>query len=170
MCECVESYLRTVVFAMLTISLISRITCKQMSSFSCLVVRMQCQWTAPPNIAEGPIMVTNCANPKCSLPFKYLHEGTLFRLMLQATERGATRGRETRVEYFWLSPSCSAAFTLVFDERRRVSLVPFGDTRNHKISRTLILDIRTPHPHDNSADPKLSARKMTAVRQSRVPR
>jgi hypothetical protein len=102
-------------------------------------------------MARGLIMVTNCANPKCSLPFKYQHEGTLFRLMLQpTTERGAPHGRETRVEYFWLCPPCSSAFTLIFDERRGVSLAPFGDTRDHKSSLNLILDIRTPYPHDLS--------------------
>ena len=89
-------------------------------------------------------MVIRCVNPKCSRPFKYRYVGRVFRLRLYGTgRRGAPQDRETRVEYFWLCASCSSVFTLIFDERRGVSLAPFGDTRDRKRSVTLIFDMST---------------------------
>jgi len=100
-------------------------------------------------------MVIRCANPKCSLPFKYLYVGRVFRLRLYGTGRhGAPQDRETRVEYFWLCASCSSVFTLIFDERRGVSLAPFGGTRDRKRNVTLIFDISTLRPQDHALDPK----------------
>ena len=96
-------------------------------------------------------MVTNCVNPRCSQPFRYLLEGRLFRLRLYpATKAAAPGDRETLVEYFWLCGSCSATFTLIFDERRGVSLAPFGNTHRQENRSTLILDITKYRPHDHS--------------------
>ena len=100
-------------------------------------------------------MVIRCANPKCSLHFKYQYVGRVFRLRLYGRGRyRAPQDGATRVEYFWLCASCSSAFTLIFDERRGVSLAPFGDTRDRKRSVTLIFDISTLHPNDHAIDPK----------------
>lgn len=97
-------------------------------------------------------MVTNCANPKCFLPFKYLREGRLFRLRLHSvTEMG---GRKTRVEYFWLCAFCSSEFTLIFDERQGVSLAPFGDERDYREMVTLIFDISPLRSPAHRAEPE----------------
>jgi len=113
-------------------------------------------------------MVIRCANPKCSLPFKYRYVGRVFRLRLYGTGRhGAPQDRETRVEYFWLCASCSSVFTLIFDERRGVSLAPFGDTRDRKRSVTLIFDISTRRPHDYALDPKGASKEDNSRARSR---
>jgi hypothetical protein len=101
------------------------------------------------------MMVIKCANPKCSLPFGYQYVGRVFRLRLyRAGKRGELRDRKTRVEYFWLCASCSSAFTLVFDERRGVSLAPFHDIRDHPRNAILIFDISTLRSPVHSAEPK----------------
>lgn len=100
-------------------------------------------------------MVVRCVNPECSLPFKYRYVGRVFRLRLYDTGRlGTPQDRETRVEYFWLCASCSSVFTTIFDERRGVSLAPYGNTCNRKRNGTLIFDISTLHPRDCAVDPK----------------
>ena len=105
-------------------------------------------------------MLLKCANPKCSHPFKYLHQGKLFCLAAQSA-----RGRETSlngkrtaggVEYFWLCGPCSSVFTLIFDESRGVSLAPVGDgpDHNHKAegSFALVCGIGAPRLLCHEAD------------------
>lgn len=62
-------------------------------------------------------MVARCANPYCSAPFRYLHEGKLFRVDLGPTppaDYPSGYGRELirRVEYFWLCPQCASTNTI----------------------------------------------------------
>jgi hypothetical protein len=54
-------------------------------------------------------MLAKCANPSCSKPFRYLHEGKLFRL-----EAGQPKGRSwnQRSEWFWLCDECAINVTL----------------------------------------------------------
>lgn len=54
-------------------------------------------------------MLTECSNPSCAAPFRYLKDGRLFRL-----ERDPTlwSSKSNRVEYFWLCHRCSSAMTL----------------------------------------------------------
>jgi hypothetical protein len=69
-------------------------------------------------------MVSKCANPPCSAPFRYLHEGKLFRIehpftknsegTISATDT-AHRKPPVRIEFFWLCPDCSQNMTLTFD-------------------------------------------------------
>jgi len=57
-------------------------------------------------------MLAKCANPTCSTPFRYLHEGKLFRLDLGA----GPPSRDTRIprqlQYFWLCDRCARTMTL----------------------------------------------------------
>ena len=100
--------------------------------------------------------------------FQVRYVGRVFRLRLYGTGRhGAPQDRETRVEYFWLCASCSSVFTLIFDERRGVSLAPFGDTRDRKRSVTLIFDISTRRPHDYALDPKGASKEDNSRARSR---
>jgi hypothetical protein len=54
-------------------------------------------------------MLAKCTNPSCSKPFRYLHEGKLFRL-----EAGQPNGRSSyqRREWFWLCDECTSKVTL----------------------------------------------------------
>jgi hypothetical protein len=72
-------------------------------------------------------MLSKCANPACSQPFRYLRDGKLFEIDSRddferpaAGERKAVR----RVEFFWLCGDCSAEFTIINDKDRGVITVP----------------------------------------------
>ena len=75
-------------------------------------------------------MIAKCANPACSTPFRYLHEGRLFRFERRVPEKGqpflsidATRQeRSNRVEFFWLCDQCSAKMTLTY--RKGIGVTP----------------------------------------------
>lgn len=75
-------------------------------------------------------MITKCANPACSTPFRYLHEGRLFRFERGVSEKGqpflsfdATRQeRSNRVEFFWLCDQCAAKMTLTY--RKGIGVTP----------------------------------------------
>ena len=66
-------------------------------------------------------MVSKCANPECATPFRYFHEGKLFRLETSAgIERRRTMGSENpsnrpirRLEFYWLCDRCAEKLTLV---------------------------------------------------------
>jgi hypothetical protein len=58
-------------------------------------------------------MLTKCANPACSAPFRYLHEGQLFRLDLGAGPPCPGERAPRRLQYFWLCPQCARTMTLV---------------------------------------------------------
>jgi len=69
----------------------------------------------------GLVMLAKCTNPSCSAEFRYLHEGTLFRLVLDS----AVRPPEVKAtEYFWLCGGCSATLTLRLGEDGTVIAVP----------------------------------------------
>ena len=69
----------------------------------------------------GLVMLAKCTNPSCSAEFRYLHEGTLFRLDLDSAVR-PPEGKAT--EYFWLCGGCSATLTLRLGEDGTVIAVP----------------------------------------------
>ena len=91
---------------------------------------------------DGTNIVMKCANPQCHRASRHEHAGKIFRLRLWPA---ATYGvPDYSVRYFWLCVSCSSAFTLVFDQRRGVSLAPLHDAGDHGTNSSLIFDI-TPH-------------------------
>jgi hypothetical protein len=67
-------------------------------------------------------MLSKCANPGCSTPFLYLHEGKLFRMEIEAgDDDGANFGADPeirkssrQIEFFWLCDRCAAEMTLTF--------------------------------------------------------
>ncbi len=68
-------------------------------------------------------MLSKCASPACFANFRYLHEGTVFRLE-RSDLRIETMGEHARsVEYFWLCEQCSKRFRLVY-EHGGVTLYP----------------------------------------------
>lgn len=69
-------------------------------------------------------MLSKCANPECSTPFRYFHTGKLFRM---ETSTGLERRRAMgvdgelskplrRVEFFWLCQACAGKMTLTFEK------------------------------------------------------
>jgi len=78
-------------------------------------------------------MVSKCANPECSTPFRYFHEGKLFRL---ETKLGPDRRRALdtaddakktmhRLEFFWLCDDCAGKMTLIAEKGVGVSVRPY---------------------------------------------
>jgi hypothetical protein len=58
-------------------------------------------------------MLTECSNPSCVAPFRYLKDGRLFRLESDPT---LWSSKSNRVEYFWLCHRCSSEMTLRLKE------------------------------------------------------
>ncbi len=82
-------------------------------------------------------MVSKCANPGCSAPFLYLHQGKLFRMEANAGEaNGSASGADPaskkpsrRIEFYWLCNDCAAAMTLTYDKSIGVTTKPLDRAR-----------------------------------------
>ena len=59
-------------------------------------------------------MLSNCANPKCSEIFRYLHQGKIFSLAPTPEVQTVTGMLPTLEERFWLCEQCSKEMTLVW--------------------------------------------------------
>jgi len=57
-------------------------------------------------------MLAKCANPACSVPFRYLHEGKLFRLDVGAGPPAVSGHAPRQLQYFWLCEGCARTMTL----------------------------------------------------------
>jgi hypothetical protein len=68
-------------------------------------------------------MLAKCMNPSCSVSFRYLNEGRLFRLEQSDPAKSANL-RAT--EYFWLCNRCSTSMTLRLAEGGGVMTVGLG--------------------------------------------
>ncbi len=74
-------------------------------------------------------MVSKCANPECGVPFRYFHQGKLFRWetvtgLDRRRSMGAndeTRKPIRRIEFYWLCENCAEKMTLVFEQGVGVS-------------------------------------------------
>ena len=77
-------------------------------------------------------MVSKCANPECAAPFRYFHEGKLFRLETSTgIERRRSMGSENapnkpirRLEFYWLCDGCADRLTLVVQKDAGISVRP----------------------------------------------
>ncbi|PYX81603.1 MAG: hypothetical protein DMG70_18825 [Acidobacteria bacterium] len=76
-------------------------------------------------------MLSKCANPDCSTPFLYLHQGKLFRIEVDAKRDrvklgpvGSEKKPVRRMEYFWLCDSCSSHLTVAYEQDVGVATVP----------------------------------------------
>ena len=60
-------------------------------------------------------MLSKCANPECSRPFRFLHEGKLFRLTpSREVQIAVGKSRTALRERFWLCDECSRRMTIVW--------------------------------------------------------
>jgi hypothetical protein len=79
-------------------------------------------------------MVSKCANPGCSTPFLYLHEGKLFRFEHDGeATRGPSFGAELglrkparHIEFFWLCDRCVGRMTVAFEKGVGIKVRPLG--------------------------------------------
>ena len=73
-------------------------------------------------------MVSKCANPACAAPFRYFHDGQLFRLETPAatdpTSDNDMKRSVRRLEFYWLCDDCARRMTLAFEKGVGVSLRP----------------------------------------------
>lgn len=66
-------------------------------------------------------MLAKCSNPSCSVAFRHLQEGRLFRLESDPVIR---TGKTARMEHFWLCDRCSSTMILSLGEDETVLTVP----------------------------------------------
>lgn len=77
-------------------------------------------------------VVSNCANPKCGIPLRYLRDGRLFQFEVRAlasnTIREKSRAAKKRplrqVWHYWLCGACCSTMTLQFDQFRGLKIMP----------------------------------------------
>lgn len=78
-------------------------------------------------------MLSQCANPQCAKPFLRLREGRLFLVEIEEltppgvpTPSALARARPSKrqVEHYWLCDECAAQWTLIYDQKQGVALVP----------------------------------------------
>jgi phage terminase large subunit GpA-like protein len=77
-------------------------------------------------------MVSKCANPECTTPFRYFQQGKLFRLETKlGPDRRRALGDEDsptksmhRLEFYWLCDRCAEKMTLVADKESGISVRP----------------------------------------------
>ena len=71
-------------------------------------------------------MLSKCANPTCSTPFRYLRDGKLFEIESKVGEPSAVGERKAvrRVEFFWLCGKCAEELMVIHDDQKGVITVP----------------------------------------------
>jgi hypothetical protein len=82
-------------------------------------------------------MLSKCANPACSTPFRYLRDGKLFEIEANR-EIGSSvdAGKPLRrVEFFWLCGGCSADLTVINDQEKGVITVPIVQATKFLVRR-----------------------------------
>jgi len=89
-----------------------------------------------PEACGGESMMSKCANPACSVPFRYLRDGRLFKFELHREEahslhlvREKERKSGRKVEHFWLCGRCAAVVTLSLESPGKVGVVPLQGRR-----------------------------------------
>lgn len=73
-------------------------------------------------------MLSKCANPACSQPFRYLRDGKLFEIERTVSPDSSAGERKPirRVEFFWLCGQCCRELTVVQDATRGVITIPLA--------------------------------------------
>jgi len=71
-------------------------------------------------------MLSKCANPACSQPFRYLRDGKLFEITTKLGSEAAVDDRKLscRLELFWLCGECCTKLTMINDKDRGIVAVP----------------------------------------------
>lgn len=76
-------------------------------------------------------MLSKCANPDCSAPFLYLHEGKLFRFHTgpKSPVRQTSEKAVRHVEFFWLCGECAGTLTLRYKQGVGITTVSLAETQ-----------------------------------------
>ena len=75
-------------------------------------------------------MLSKCANPACTTPFHYLHDGRLFQWETgSGPDQPSAKKVPRRIEYFWLCNGCAAEYTLRYDRGVGVVTVPIAQAQ-----------------------------------------
>jgi len=80
-------------------------------------------------------MVSNCANPACATPLRYLRDGRLYQFEVKSLEKpGANpaasedevspKRKSRHIWHYWLCGRCSPNLTLKFDQLQGLKLIP----------------------------------------------
>ena len=85
-------------------------------------------------------MLSKCASPGCSTPFRYLHEGKLYLIDRKAASAGRKPPADLRyarkscgLEYVWLCSSCCSDLTIQVDDDHGVRVVRKREAQNVSI-------------------------------------
>ena len=80
-------------------------------------------------------MVSKCANPECSTPFRYLSQGRLFSLPIERLSPALSIATHTprQTEYFWLCDQCAAKLTLAW-RQGRLLLLPLAASKGNSVA------------------------------------
>jgi hypothetical protein len=74
-------------------------------------------------------MVSTCANPECSAPFRHLKKGRVFLIDSRDYARGQEASSSSRLEYFWLCDACATRFKMAAGPGNRVACVSRADNQ-----------------------------------------
>jgi len=84
-------------------------------------------------------MLSKCANPACSTPFRYLRDGKLFEIQTNTEDVNSLGSRKPvrRVEFFWLCGSCSTELTVINDQEKGAMIVPIPQATQFLVRRAI---------------------------------
>jgi hypothetical protein len=77
------------------------------------------RWKISP---KGESMLSKCANPACSAPFRYLHEGRLFVTEIESEDR--------RLDCYWLCETCCRTLTVRVETGNGIMVKPAAPQRS----------------------------------------
>ena len=82
-------------------------------------------------------MLSKCANPSCSTPFRYLREGQLFRFQSDRSN--------TRTEFFWLCSGCSETYKVTQRDHKSFVAVRSNafEASGLPVEQEIIRDLKT---------------------------
>jgi len=82
-------------------------------------------------------MLSKCANPACSTPFRYLRDGKLFEIDSTRQTEAKVEDKKTmrKVEFFWLCGDCSTELTVIDDHQKGVIIVPIQQATQFLVRR-----------------------------------
>jgi hypothetical protein len=102
-------------------------------------------------------MLSKCARPGCSTPFRYLHEGKLYLIDRKAASAGRKSpadlkyaGKSRPLEYVWLCSSCCSDLTIQVDDDHGVRVVRKREAQNGSIQTGPSMQLKSYVGQENS--------------------
>jgi len=85
-----------------------------------------------PGVKETELfMVSKCANPECSAPFRYFRQGKVFEIRYDSshfhvTAETGSRKNSKEIEHYWLCPKCALKMTIAVNRKREILVMPLA--------------------------------------------